>query len=121
MISLQNANLLKVHLEGVYSDREQYHNFIDRITGQINKESDITGISKRTLTKKEKERLIAQLTDIYNYKRYKERYSYIKYAIIRIKDSNSSKAVNFYKAILGKYTEKEAKKWIKEYKKAIKR
>ena len=115
---LQGADLRFANLQGVQSCNIIRFNFTKRILQYSNRDSNLTCIYKRTLSKEGKEALTKELKEIYNkqYKQYKH-YKRIKEAIERIQKSTSAMP-DLSKAKIGSYTKEEAQKWIEEYKKA---
>ncbi|OJA03463.1 pentapeptide repeat-containing protein, partial [Bathymodiolus thermophilus thioautotrophic gill symbiont] len=105
---LQGANLGDTKLQGAYIGTYEWTNFEQRIKRQINKETDSQNLKEQygALDDEEKSMLIFELKMV------------DKFAIPRIE--SASETLDLSKAITGKYSKKEAKKWLNTYKEVVK-
>ncbi|WP_241156938.1 pentapeptide repeat-containing protein [Bathymodiolus thermophilus thioautotrophic gill symbiont] len=110
---LQGVNLLNAQLQGVYLRKtcDQY-SFEQRIKQQIDKETDSQNLKKqyRALSNEQKSNFIVVLKAVSE--------DWHTNAISRIE--NASGTLDLSEAITGKYSQKEAGKWLNDYKKVKK-
>ncbi|CAC9611803.1 hypothetical protein [uncultured Gammaproteobacteria bacterium] len=107
---LQGADLWGVRLQGAYVETGKLLNFQQKITQQINKETESQNLKNhyRTLNDVGKSQLIAELKAINSVGAVE--------AISRIQ--SASKTLDLSQAITGKYSQEEANEWLNDYKEA---
>lgn len=107
----QGVLFWNTHLQGIESGFD-FVNFLKQIDKRIGKKSDLSAVSKSTLSIKEEDIITKSLRYIYRSSSY--RYWYIKDAIERIKKSTKP-IPNLNWTLIGIYNKKEVQRWLKEY------
>ncbi len=109
-VRLEGADLWNARLQGAYVETGKPLNFQQKITQQINKETESQNLKNhyRTLNDVGKSQLIAELKAINGVGAVE--------AISRIQ--SASETLDLSQAITGKYSQEEANKWLNDYKKA---